>query len=895
MPNEDDFRYSRLALWAVLVFAFAAISAFGYFAWWRTEHMTVQRLNRLADFATRSSRLFFERAQSNFAGLAATLANPAEHAYTTPQAALAAFVKANRWVSAVALADGDGRLVTLATRGRIPEWHLKQGWARVAKTLSGCRARRGLCLAHPWAQTPVHGPVLPLIYEVANRSQGKRYLIGLLPLDREARAIWGSPALPRHGGMGLLEDNRYLIVREPPADLHQLEPHGTLVRTLEHNRSSSHGVYRGYVRADRTHRIGVYRRLPSYPLTLFISVPIANILWYWGSYVGPPMLLVGALFVAFLLVYYSGLEQRYRWRTATELAEQRLSETRERASTTLQAIGDAVITTDASGHIDYLNPKAVRLTGWTKEAALGLPLRTVYRPLDAYGQAAAPDLLETCLRGGRVQSDDQEAVLKSRSGAEFAIEHSAAPIRNHEGVITGIVAICRDVTEKKALAERLARQAMHDALTGLPKRRLLDDQLKRDMAPGQPAFALLFVAVDGLKSIADLSGHYVMERTLVAIAQRLKRLLGERDFLARLEEDVFAVIVHDMSGSAPERIANQIITALTGAVSVGAGEVFVDSSLGGALYPADATNPELLARAADTALQQARTAGGRAVRLFDATAPDSHPRIPRAIDAGLRRALERGELHLAYQPEIDLASGRVVAAEALLRWQHPDLGPVPPAQFIPVAEDTGLIVPIGEWVLREACRQNREWRDRNLLPITVGVNVSGRQCREERALRLVADVLAEMRLPVDALQLELTESLLIHGDPHVLRVLSAWAETGVSLAIDDFGTGYSSLSYLKHLPVDTLKIDQSFLAGVPGNASDNAILQAILAIGHTLKLQTVAEGVETEAQWEFLRSSTCTVAQGFAIGRPMTPEHLEMLLRSGPRLRRPHRPPYLTS
>ncbi|MHB1586030.1 MAG: bifunctional diguanylate cyclase/phosphodiesterase [Acidiferrobacteraceae bacterium] len=895
MPNEDDFGSSRLALPAILVFALTAMSALGYYAWWHTEHMTVQRLNRLASFAARSSQLFLERAQSDMAALATTLANPAERAHTTPQSTLAKFLGANRWMSAIALTDGDGRVVLLAARDSATARALSNGRALLAKTLSGCRANRGLCLAHPWSKSRTHGPVLPLIQEVSGEAHGKRYLIGLLPLDREARTIWGSPALPRHGSMGLLEGNRYLIVREPPAESQNLEPHGALVKTLARHRSSIRGVYQGYVPADRTHRIGVYRRLPSYPLTLFISVPTANILWYWGLYVGPPILLAWTLVAVFLLIYYSGVQQQSRWRTATERAEQHLSETRERALTTLQAIGDAVITTDASGHIDYLNPKAVRLTGWTKEAAIGLPLRAVYRPVDTYGEAATPDLLETCLRGGRVQSDEQEAVLKSRSGAEFAIEHSAAPIRNHEGVITGIVAVCRDVTEKKALAERLAHQAMHDPLTGLPKRRLLEDQLKRDMAPGQLAFALLFLAVDGLKSIADHSGHYVMERVLVAVAQRLKGLLREHDFIARHGEEAFAVILRDASGSTSEHIANQVITALSGAVSVGTGEVFVDPSLGIALYPVDATDPDLLARAADMALEQARKAGGRTVRLFDATAADSHLRVPRALDTGLRRALERGELYLAYQPQIDLASGRIVAAEALLRWQHPDLGLVPPVQFIPIAEDNGLIVPIGEWVLREACRQNREWRDRHLPSITVGVNVSGRQCREERALNLVSDVLAEMNLPVDALQLELTESLLIHGDHHVLRVLNAWAETGVSLAIDDFGTGYSSLSYLKHLPVDTLKIDQSFLVGVPGNASDNAILQAILAIGHTLKLQTVAEGVETEAQWEFLRSSSCAVAQGFAIGRPMAPAQLEALLRSDPRLRRPRRPPHLAT
>ncbi|MHB1950695.1 MAG: bifunctional diguanylate cyclase/phosphodiesterase [Acidiferrobacteraceae bacterium] len=889
MQHQDELGIARRTLTAILVFAFVATFGFGYYAWWRTEYVTARRLSRLANSAARTTQIFLADMHSRFSGLATALAAGVPDDGRNRARRLDQFLKANPWLSAVALTDAQGRAVAFASRDPQFAARLTRARRTLAKMLRGCQAPPKLCIGRPWRGQSGYESTLPVVDRAPIRRDGHTdRLIGWLRLRGIAGVIWGRFALPRQGSIGLIEDNRYLIARMPPAAPHMLQPRGVLIQILRREPQATRGVFQGYVQAVGGNRIGAYYRIPSYPLTLFISIPTADMLWYWGSYIAVPTGLAGIVIIAFALFSYAGLEQRQRFRTATQLAERRLSDMREHALTTLQAIGDAVITTDTSGHIDYLNPKAVRLTGWTREAAIGLPLGAVYRPTDRYGRPVSPDPLETALRGGQIHNDGEEAILKSRSGAEFVIEHSAAPLRNREGVVTGVVAVCRDVTEKKALAERLERQTMHDPLTGLPNRRLLNEQLKRRVVLGQPGFALLIVTIDGLKSIADHSGHYVMERALAAAAQRVKGLLpNKEDFLAREGEDTFAMILQDTSGPGPEGVANQIVTALSGPISFGGGELFVYPSVGIALYPTDAATSDQLMRAAETAAQQARKAGGRTVRGFDPAAVDSRPRHHRALDGALRRALERHELHLVYQPEIDLASGRIIAAEALLRWKHPVMGEIPPAQFIPIAEDNGLIVPIGEWVLRETCRQNRRWRDLGLPPIRTAVNVSGRQCREDRAMTLVPDMLNEVGLPADGIQLELTESLLIHGDQAVLRVLTAWAHAGVSLAIDDFGTGYSSLSYLKHLPVDTLKIDQSFLKGVPGNGSDNAILQAILAIGRALALTTIAEGVETAAQWKFLESSGCTAAQGFAIGRPMAPERLEALLTSDPVVRSP--------
>lgn len=891
--EEDDLRRARLALRAMIALVVVAMSIFGYYAWYRAQELAMRRLGHLADFAAQSSDLFLGRLANNLGGLSRTLQVSATR-NTGPKNAqirLARFLRDNPGIAVAAMAAPDGHLIaSVADRHGINL--LRSGRADALRKLETyCQSDRFLCLATPWVIHGGHSALLPLVY---GSPAGKANHTGLIVLFRlgHTREIWGTPSLPKHSAMGLVEDNRYLILRRPKIHPLNLRPFGALIKMLRRHPNSTSGTYRGYVTVAHTDRIGVYRRLPHYPLTVFISIPMANILGYWGSYVAVPAILALTLIIGFYLIYYWGLEQRRKWRHQSHLAERRLSDTRERALITLQSIRDAVITTDTDGRIDYLNPAAVELIG-CREGAVGQPLASVYRPTDVHGGMQLPDPLEVCLRGGHIKDGDQEGLLVSRTGARFTIEYSAAPLRNLEGIITGVVTVFRDITEKKALSDRFAHRATHDLLTDLPNRTLFYEHMQRLMVSNREAFALMFIEVDGLDAINDNYGHYVGDRALVAVAHRLRGLLPGNTLIFQYSENKFSVVMpHAGDTGNATRLAQQCLDALKTPLSTNPDEVFVKPSAGLVFHPGPAANLDLLYRAADAALKQAKRSGGGTYRIFDAAATDGHARPQVAIDAALRHALERDEFTLVYQPEIDLMSGRIVAAEALIRWNHPRLGAVSPAQFIPIAEDNGLIIPIGEWVLRTACWQNRAWRDRQLPSVTVGINVSGRQCYDESILKLVSDVLSETKLPSDALQLELTESLLIHGDQRTLRILAAWQELGVSLAIDDFGTGYSALSYLKHLPVDTLKIDHSFMGGVPENASDSALLKAIIAIGRSLNMLTVAEGVETEAQWEFLRSFGCDLGQGFVIARPMPAIQFEELLKQDPRLRVQRKPPH---
>ncbi|MHB1941897.1 MAG: putative bifunctional diguanylate cyclase/phosphodiesterase [Acidiferrobacteraceae bacterium] len=893
-PEEDDLRYARLALRALIALLLAAMSVFGYYAWHRAQELATRRLGHLADFAAQSSDLFLGRLVNNLSGLSRTFQSAGTR-YMDPTSArigLEEFLSNNPGIAAVAMIAPDGHFIASAE-----DWRggglLKGNRADALRKLNTlCRSDNPLCLAAPWVIHSGHNALLPLVYKSSRNGVKHIGVIALLRLGH-TREIWGQPSLPNKAAMGLIENNRYLILREPKTRHLDLQPFGALVKALRRHPHSANGTYQGYVPVAHTDRLGVYRRLAHYPLAVFISIPGGNILRYWGSYVTVPTILALVLIIGFYLIYYWGLEQRRKWWHESRRAERRLSDVRERALITLQSIRDAVITTDMDGRVDYLNPAAMELTGCGEEA-VGQPLGSVYRPTDVYKGTQLPDPVEVCLRGGHIKNGDQEGLLVSRTGTHFPIEHSAAPLRNLEGVITGIVAVFRDITEKKVLSNRFAHQATHDLLTDLPNRTLFFEHVQRIMASDREAFALLFIEADGLEAINNNYGHYVGDRALVATPHRLRGRLPGNGLLFQYSENKFAVVVpHTGDTGNATHLAQQFLDALKAPLSTSPDEVFVKPSVGLAFHPGTAANLDLLYRATDTALGQAKRSGGGTYRVFDAAATDGHTRPRVGIDAALRHALERDELVLVYQPQIDLMSGRIVAAEALIRWNHPRLGAVSPTQFIPIAEDNGLIIPIGEWVLRTACRQNRAWRDRQLPSVTVGVNVSGRQCYDEAILKLVSDVLSETKLPADALQLELTESLLIHGDQRTLRILAAWQELGVSLAIDDFGTGYSSLSYLKHLPVDTLKIDHSFMGGVPENESDNALLKAIIAIGRSLNMQTVAEGVETEAQWEFLRSFGCDLGQGFVIARPMPASRFEELLKQDPRLRVQRKPPHL--
>jgi diguanylate cyclase (GGDEF)-like protein len=444
--------------------------------------------------------------------------------------------------------------------------------------------------------------------------------------------------------------------------------------------------------------------------------------------------------------------------------------------------------------------------------------------------------------------------------------------------------------ERKRYQLQLEHQANYDALTGLPNRNLLSDRLRQSVY-GQRlrrAVAVVCIDLDRFKLVNDSLGHATGDRLLKAMAERLRTLLRDGDTVARLGGDEFVLILNDQASEEVIYRAMQRISAeLAAPLDIDGKELIVTCSAGISLYPQDGPDVDTLLRNAEAAMYRAKEHGRSNFRFYTAEMNERvHERL--ALESALRRALERKELALHYQRRIDVASGAVVGAEALLRWWHPDWGLVHPARFIPLAEETGLIVPIGEFVLREASRQARAWVDAGLEPGLVSVNLSPRQFREEDLVRKISRVLAETGLDPRSLEMELTESTVMHDMAAAVATLQGLKSLGISLAVDDFGTGYSSLAYLETLPIDKLKIDRAFVRAIGAGTepAEGVLAQAIISLGHNLGLRVVAEGVETDAQLRFLRRHGCDEVQGFFYGEPVEPAaHAALLAKTTARKR----------
>ena len=426
--------------------------------------------------------------------------------------------------------------------------------------------------------------------------------------------------------------------------------------------------------------------------------------------------------------------------------------------------------------------------------------------------------------------------------------------------------------ERKRYQEQLEHQANYDVLTGLPNRNLLQDRLKRAVFAQRNArpIAVVFIDLDHFKFINDSLGHTQGDKLLAIIAERLASIVREGDTVARLGGDEFVLVLNDQNKEdvifrAMQRVLNKVSEPMT----IDGQELYITCSAGVSLYPADAPDVETLLKNADVAMYRAKEHGRNNFQFYTPEMNDlANERL--ALEHSLRRALERNELLLHYQPKVNLETGRIVGAEALLRWQHPEWGLIAPERFIPIAEETGLIVQIGAWVIRTACNQARLWQDAGLPPVIMSVNLSARQFRQESFVKEVTQILHETGLKPEQLEMELTESMLMHNANAAISILGGLKSLGVRLSLDDFGTGYSSLSYLSRLPIDTLKIDRSFVQHIGDqDGCDNGILaQAIISLGHSLNLTVIAEGVETGEQLKFLKAHQCDEVQGFYFCKP---------------------------
>ncbi|WP_043648502.1 two-component system response regulator [Chitinilyticum litopenaei] len=564
-------------------------------------------------------------------------------------------------------------------------------------------------------------------------------------------------------------------------------------------------------------------------------------------------------------------------------AEAALFEEKERMRVMLHSIGDAVIATDTQGRVTFVNPIAEALTGWQECEAIGAPIEAIMPLRDGSDDYDLQNPIRLALQEGRVVGMALNCKLRRRDGELFDVEDSAAPIRNQQGRLIGTIIVFHDVSEARAMAVKMTHLAYHDALTNLPNRLLLQDRILQALQQAirnETRVAMLLLDLDSFKSINDSIGHATGDTLLQQLAQRLLAACSPGDTVSRQGGDEFILLLPEVTSlEAVGDFSQLLLERVAEPFWLGQHRYDLSGCIGISLYPDDSADAEELYRHADSAMHRAKQEGRQRVRFFSADIEHSM-RARHLMEQHMRHALEEGIFRVYYQAKVDARQQRITGVEALIRWCKADGSLVSPAEFIPLAEETGLIVPIGKYVLQQACEDAVAWHARGF-EVAVSVNISAVQFREAGFLAMVQQALQDSGIRPKLLELEITEGVLAQDIRVAQELLQDLRELGVRMAIDDFGTGYSSLSYLKSLPVDVLKIDQSFVREMLHSSREMAIVEAIVKLGSTLNLQLVAEGVETEAQMLTLLAMGCDIIQGFYYCRPLTGPDMSDFLQTG--------------
>ncbi len=618
--------------------------------------------------------------------------------------------------------------------------------------------------------------------------------------------------------------------------------------------------------SDALDRIVGYAGSPDHPFIAVACLSQAEVLAPWRKRVEQSVW-VGVLSIGLLLILIVILRTQLNVLLDGKADLEEKNETLAMAAQVFETSLHAIAIFSANGVFMRVNKAFSDITGHSAGEVIGRSVLTLNPSLIRADES-------TAIGGAlRVHGFFQgEAHLSTKDRRDLTVKHSVSTMRDATGRVKAIVAIFQDVTEQKLFEQRLHQLAHYDVLTNLPNRRTFAERIQHEIdlaVRRNTMLAVVFIDIDHFKTINDSLGHATGDLVLQAVANRLRTCLRIGDTVARIGGDEFVVLLEGNSKRETfERVANKLAESLTESVTIDGREMYVAASMGISVFPQDGTDSETLLRNADTAMYRAKTAGRNCWRFFDESMA-AHASRRLELETALRRAAERSELVLYYQPQRSLHSDRIVAVEALLRWQRPERGMISPMEFIPLAEDSGLIVPIGEWVLFTACTQAAAWWREYKVELRVAVNVAAKQIHHKGFVEQVRDTLAITGLPAEFLELEITESSIIENVEESVNKLHQLKQLGVSVAIDDFGTGYSSLSYLKQLPVDRLKIDRSFVKDTPDDIDDCAIVRTIISMSHNLGLSVIAEGVETQRQLDFLRAQHCDEIQGYILSVPL--------------------------
>ncbi len=585
------------------------------------------------------------------------------------------------------------------------------------------------------------------------------------------------------------------------------------------------------------------------------------LMWCWVSLLNASAAVIGA--------YLMGVVRR---------ENVAVRESEERLFGFLDSANDLIFNVNSEGGFPYANRAWKETLGYDPEMDPQLNIAAILIDEDrAKCEAELKRVVEN------KSSRTVETRLRARNGRLIDVEGNLTFSRG-DGNSGTVWAICRDVTMRKKAQEQLFHMAHHDMLTSLPNRLFFNDRLQQANAIARRSkkkVGVLFLDLDRFKIINDTLGHSIGDMLLQEIADRLKTCVREVDTVARLGGDEFTIILSCINSvEDAEMVADKVMKMMAQPFSVEENELFVTTSIGISIFPTDSDDSASLVKKADIAMYSAK-AQGRNNYIFYDPKMDLNADRRLVLTNGLRRALDREEFRLHYQPKVDTVSGQITAMEALVRWEHPELGLIPPVDFIPIAEESGIIIPLGEWVMRRSCEQIRLWQQDGLPAVRVAVNLSGYQLQHRDFVQSVRKILEQVGLPGDLLEFEVTETVIMQNPDFAVAILNQLRDMGIHISIDDFGTGYSSLAHLKRFSVNTLKIDKSFVRDVESNSTDAAIASAIISMGNSLNLRVIAEGVETEGQLAFLKDRKCDEIQGYLFSRPLPPEEAADFLRKG--------------